>query len=70
MMLALRLGMTLAQLLKNISSTELTEWIAYFELEANDQRAAMEKSGSGLPQTSNVRGIKAAFSRAAERKKG
>lgn len=69
MMLALRLGMTVRQFLNNVSSSELTDWIAYFALEANDQRAMMQKDTPAQSGT-NVRDIKAGFERAAERKKG
>lgn len=36
--LALRLGMTVRQLLHNLDSAELTEWLAYFQLEADKDK--------------------------------
>ena len=38
--LALRLGMTVRQLLTSLDSAELSEWLAYFQLEHELQRQA------------------------------
>ena len=36
--------MTVQQMLNNISSHEITEWIAYYILEAEDQEAANKRA--------------------------
>ena len=36
--------MTVQQMLSNISSYEITEWIAYYILEAEDQEAANKRA--------------------------
>jgi len=36
--------MTVAQMLRSISSYEITEWIAYYVLEAEDQEAANKRA--------------------------
>ena len=36
--------MTVAQMLGSISSYEITEWIAYYVLEAEDQEAANKRA--------------------------
>lgn len=61
-MLALRLGMTVRRLLAEISSAELTEWMAYFALEQSAAQAP-------APAT-DVQQIKANFKRAAARSRG
>lgn len=42
--LALRLGMTVRQLLGALDSAELTEWIAYFQLEAAGQKGEVDEA--------------------------
>jgi len=42
--LARDLSMTVQQMLNNISSYEITEWIAYYILEAEDQEAANKRA--------------------------
>ena len=42
--LARDLSMTVQQMLSNISSYEITEWIAYYILEAEDQEAANKRA--------------------------
>jgi len=42
--LARDLSMTVQQMLNNISSYEITEWIAYYILEAADQEAANKRA--------------------------
>ena len=44
--LAEKLGMTVRELLKNIGSRELTEWIAYFKV-----KDAYEKQAMGTPNS-------------------
>jgi len=71
MSLALRLGMTLGDLLAKISSSELTEWMAYFELEQQDQMRALQETASGKSGAAvDVRNIRAGFERVAARRKG
>jgi len=42
--LARDLSMTVQQMLESISSYEITEWIAYYILEAEDQEAANKRA--------------------------
>jgi len=42
--LARDLSMTVQQMLESISSHEITEWIAYYILEAEDQEAANKRA--------------------------
>jgi hypothetical protein len=40
--LAERLGRTVPELLRSVSSAELTEWMALYELRADEQRAELD----------------------------
>ena len=39
--------MTVAELLARISSQELTEWVAFYVMEAKDMEAAQKKASRG-----------------------
>jgi hypothetical protein len=43
-MLARDLGMTVGQMMNTISSRELTEWIAFYTLEREEQEAAQRRA--------------------------
>ena len=46
--LAEKLGMTVKEMLRSMSSTELTEWMAYFKV-----KAAFEKQAMNNPELEN-----------------
>lgn len=46
--LATRLGMTVSQLLANVSSRELTEWRAIYQIEHSERQHAASKRRAGI----------------------
>lgn len=57
--LALRLGMTVDDMLHRISSRELTEWMAYFDIIA--ERAAKDRKDKTDAPTDNMDSMKDKF---------
>lgn len=48
--------MTVSELLNRIDSRELTEWFAFYQVEASDTKTAYQKAKQGSSIKSQVRG--------------